>query len=352
MEDNKKKKPGPKPKPKTATKKTPPEKKKPVTRRAHKNEPSKAVKDELAVIEQNPSLKADATGNVPFVILPKKMTQKSPTKRKSINPEDYPLSARERKFIDLLKLNPANKSEAYRRAGYTREPVAVSAIQLCEKPNVAKAIKIEIGDELLKFGVNATSVLQRIAKIAMCDTTDIAKFENGRLKIIEDDELTDAGRALISEMSEHVSAKGDVTLTVKAKNQIEYMKLVCQYLGVLERANRTKVKPHEEQVEQIKEVINGKKSVVEASLYLESIGVALPEIFRILLTKQDNNQETVDDTPIPTAEEMWQRRKEKMAEIEKQREGLPQVREEVAAIKKELGDKVDAFKPEKLGDGE
>lgn len=275
---------------------------------------------------------------------------KSKNKRAGLSPEDYPLTIKERKFIDCLKNDPSNYSKAFRDAGYKHKEPNVKSFHLCRKPNVAKAIKEEIGEELLKFGVNATSMLQRAAKIAMADITEIAKFEDGRVKIVEDNELSDAGRALLQEISETVSADGSVTLKVKAKDQFNYFKLMCQYLSVLEKANQTKYKPHKEQVEALEAVMNRKKTPAEAALYLESLGVPVPDTLKLLVSRPQPEVDPFDDVPIPTAEEIWERRKAKLAAIEAQREGLPQVREEVAAIKRELGDKIEQFKPENMGE--
>lgn len=265
-------------------------------------------------------------------------------------PEDQPLTVLDWKFINELKITPENICAAYMRSrkmeGVANSRRRAEAHDLLRKPNVAKVVRREIGEELLKLGINSTAVLKRAALIAMADMNEIVKYEDGRVKIVDNRELNPAGAALIDEISETVNADGGVTVKVKAQNRFQYFQTLCKYFAVLEKANLARVEPHREQVDMLEAVMAGTKTPVEACLFLESKGVPIPETLRILLSKPQPEVDPMDDVTMPTAEEMWERRKARMKEIETQREGLDQVRAEVAEIKKELGDKVEQFKPE------
>lgn len=284
-------------------------------------------------------------------------------KKDSLEPEDYPLTALEQKFINELKKDPANRAAAYRRAGYSPNNANKNAEKLSKKPNVAKAIYMQIGRTLEDENVTADTTLRRMALIAMTPTTDVVRFYGmkkrpGRdpdlrgMVITDYDDLTEGGRALISEISQTIAADGSITHKVKTQNQLEALKVMCQYFRILDKGvGQTKVRPSDDQVQALEDVIAGKKTPIEAALFLESRGEAVPDTLKLLIARPQTDHDPLDDTLMPTAEEMWERRKEKLAEIERQKEGLPKVREEIAEIKKELGDKVDSFKPGVVGDG-
>ena len=87
-------------------------------------------------------------------------------------------------------------------------------------------------------------------------------------------------------------------------------------------------------------------------MWLEMKGVPVSDTIVRLMSKQEAEKDDFEDCPVIDPEEMWQRRKARLAEIEEQKQGLDQVRAEVAQIKEEPGDKVDMFKPGVMPGGE
>jgi hypothetical protein len=277
-------------------------------------------------------------------------------KREACAPEDKPLTVRERRFVDELKLDPGNVAAAMRRAGYSEQTAHKAATRFIQKPHIARAINREIGDPLAQMGVNADTVLCRMAMIAMTDTTQIVRytkrdvhnpgkrFAHPRQQILDDEDWTPGAHALFAGIKEKSFLDGSTEVEIKTKDQLTALKIMCEHLGVLDRANRRKSKPYPEQQQALDDILAGKKTPKESALYLEREGVPVPETILKLLARPEPEIDPLEGLQTVDPEEMWQRRKARLAEIEAQKKGLDATREEVAQIKAELGDKVEHFK--------
>lgn len=267
--------------------------------------------------------------------------------------EDKPLTAREMKFVYELMKDPSNATQAAVRAGVPLKSARVWASDAINtKPNTRKMIQAVIGDQLHGLKIEAEDVLKRIAHVAMTDVTEVVNWQDNRVSLVDSDLLSEGARALVAEVTEQETVDGGRTLKVKTRDSLAAMRLMCQYFGVLEKSAQAKRKPHNEQVEALKAVREGTKNPFEAALDLEAQGVPVPETIRIMMTRWEEPEEEEFTGDIPTVEEMWEKRKERLAEIEAQKEGLPEKQAEVAALKAELGDKVESFKPDVLPGGQ
>jgi phage terminase small subunit len=256
------------------------------------------------------------------------------------------------KFVYELMKDPSNATQAAVRAGVPIKSARVWASDaINSKPNTKKMIQAVLGDQIQGLRVEAEDVLKRIAHVAMTDVTEVVNWVDNQVILNDSDNLSEGARALVSEVTEQLNADGGRTLKVKTRDSLGAMKLLCQYFGVLEKSAQAKRRPHMEQIEAVKAVRDGTKTPIEAALDLEAMGVPIPETIRIMMTKWEEPEEEDFTGDIPTAEEMWERRKAKLAEIEAQKEEfLPERQAEVRALKADLGDKNNAFKPVSNGE--
>lgn len=114
--------------------------------------------------------------------------------------------------------------------------------------------------------------------------------------------------------------------------------------GYVERENSGR-----QAVNIIEKVQKGELTVIEAGYEFAKLGLPLPEVLKIQLTrvKDQGGEDPGDYTPI-SEEELERRATERLAAIQKQRdEFLPERRAEVAEIKERLKDQ-DSFAPEKF----
>jgi hypothetical protein len=142
----------------------------------------------------------------------------------------------------------------------------------------------------------------------MTNAPDIEKFEGrvivrNQCKTLEDFKsadvclatyqtfLSEGGKAIISEVSETRAPDGSRTVKVRTHDQLQALKLLFTYHGFTNKENAPKRKTHTEQVQAIQDVLDGKKTIREASLWLELNGVPLPETFRALLTSNLKEEE-------------------------------------------------------------
>lgn len=263
--------------------------------------------------------------------------------------ENRALTTKERLFLSALKEKPGNISAAARVAGFEPRVTRNMSRFLQRRPALKVAIQREIGERIERFSASADAVLERMALMAMTDTTEVVRYTNGRVEITDYEEMTAGARAIVSEISETRAPDGSTTVKVKTHDQLSALKIMCQYHGILDKSHNARKYIYPEQKVALQDVLEKRKTPVQAALWLESQGVPVPDTLGKLVEKsQVEEADPLDDFKAPTAEEIWERRKERMAAIESQREGLEGLRAEVAAIKEELGEKIERFKP--LGD--
>jgi len=259
---------------------------------------------------------------------------------------DKPLNAKER-ILCLEYIKTKNATQAAITAGYSPRNARNTAWRIInEKPNTKAFIENALSRAFDRLDFDSFDVLQRIGFIAMCDPDKLTPIRGGRVIIPETDTLSKDVKALFAGAQERVNERGDITVEVKQHDQMAALKLLCQYYGILDKARGAKQAPLIEQKQAIQSVLDGSKTPIDAALELELQGIPLPETLRILVSKIADTDDDLNDgeSVIPTPEEMDQRRKARLEEIEDQKENfLPKRQEEVRDMKESLGKKNQEF---------
>jgi len=259
---------------------------------------------------------------------------------------DKPLTVKEKAFcLEYVKTKNATQSAI--TAGYSpRTAHAIGNRLVCLKPNTREYIQEVLSRYFDRLDFDSFDVLQRIGYIAMCDPDKLTPIRGGRVVIPETDTLPKDVKALFAGAHERISERGDIMVEVKQHDQMAALKMLCQYYGILDKTRRAKQAPLIEQKQAIQAVLDGSKTPINAALELELQGIPLPETLRILVSKSAESEDDFDDGNIiiPTPEEMDARRKERLKEIEGQRDSfLPERQQEVRDMKAEMGKKNQEF---------
>lgn len=260
--------------------------------------------------------------------------------------ENKPLTPLEEAFIsEYVKCRIGQKAAIL--AGFSPKTAKTKANYLIhKKPNTRKAIHERLSRYFERLEYEAFQVIQKVSRIAMAKASELTPIKGGRVIIPDTDTLSDEALALYAGAEERINENGQISLSVKMHNQLEAQKVMLKYFGLLDKTGGAKRETLDEAKRAIRAIQSGTWTVLEAACYLEEEGVPLPETIRILLSKYAEADENPDDSDVvmPTPEEMEKRRKERLKEIEGQKETfLPKRQADVRELKEELGEKNKAF---------
>jgi hypothetical protein len=278
----------------------------------------------------------------------KKNAGKSKRSKKYPVSEDKPLTPGEQRFVFELAKTPDEPTAAYMRAYPNTKSVNSARVRASDliniKPNTRKAIKQQMARYFERLDFGAFDILKRIGHIAFADVTEICEWSEGMLNVIDSDNLTERGKALIASVEENINERGGRTIKLKTKDSMAALRMLCKYYGLLNPSRQAPQQPMEEQVEALRKVRDG-ESPMDVAMDLEMRGVPLPETLRIMVGKYQAAEEDPEgDSIIPTPEEMEARRQARLREIEEQKKDfLPERQQEVRDIKDSLGEKNNAF---------
>jgi phage terminase small subunit len=263
-------------------------------------------------------------------------------KKKVIIDENKPLTPLEEAFVsEYIKCRIGQKAAI--RAGFSPKTARTKANYLIhKKPNTKKAIREKLSRYFERLEYEAFEIIQKISRIAMAKASDLTPIKGGRVLIPDTDTLSEEANALYAGAEEHINERGDICVSVKMHNQLDALKTMLKYFGLLDKTGQAKRDTLDETKQAIRAIRSGTWTVLEAACYLEEEGVPLPDTIRILLSKYADQEEDQNDSDmvIPSPEEMEKRRNERLKEIEGQKESfLPKRQQEVRELKEELGDK-------------
>ncbi len=277
-----------------------------------------------------------------------KKKQKTYSRFKNIKP-DHPLTPKEQIFVSEY-VRTKHIAKAAIAAGFAAKTAASHGwILVNVKPNTKAAIAEQLSRFFDRLAHDTYDVLKKLTNIGMTRASEISNIKDGKVVVTETAKLSEQALDLFAGAVERVAPNGDRYVEAKTHDQLAAIKLLCQYHGILDKTRRAKLEPIREQKEALEAVLKGDKTALEAALELELAGVPLPETLAIMLRKADVEDGDADDDAscLPTHEEMEARRKERLKEIEKQKEEfLPKRREEVRAAKEEIGKTNKSFSKE------
>jgi phage terminase small subunit len=168
------------------------------------------------------------------------------------DPDD--LSPMMRRFVEEYPKD-LNGTRAAIRAGYsnTGQSGAARANWLLSQPKVIKALRKEFRRITWRNRIEQDRVLKEIAKIAYSNIADFVRWTETGVSMIPSKYLSRADTAVIKSIKETISAKS-TTLTFQLYDKPKALVTLCQYLGILDKAD-DKGKTQEEKAGEVKEAV-------------------------------------------------------------------------------------------------
>lgn len=139
------------------------------------------------------------------------------------------LSHRERRFVEEYLID-LNAKEAAIRAGLGKTPKSASEIacRLRRKRHVAEAIGKLMNE---RTGTTGSRVIEELGHLAFSDFTAFAKIENGCLIVTDTNQLTEAQRACIAEVSETIGEHGR-TIKIRLHDKLSAIDKLAKVLNM------------------------------------------------------------------------------------------------------------------------
>jgi phage terminase small subunit len=145
-----------------------------------------------------------------------------------------------------------NAAQAALRVGYSPKCNRRTANRMLKDPLVKAEIEKRMRKISEKADCTAERVLTELARIAFCDSSSFVRVENGRVKVVNTDDLTDDQRAAVAEVKETTEG-----ISAKAHDKIRALELIGKHLKLftdkLEHSGEIKVTNtmSDEELEQI-----------------------------------------------------------------------------------------------------
>lgn len=246
---------------------------------------------------------------------------------------DKPLTHQQWLFVTEYTLD-FNIRMAMSRAGY---PNNTHGTRLMKAPNIRKHISRVLAERYRANILTANKLLSNIVLIVDASLADFLDWKGTRIKLKPVEDIPPEKLALLSELKQ-----GEMGgWSIKLHDKLAAIEKGMKHLGMYDRNRQATNRPGEITRSTLKAVKAGTLSVDDAIMDLDTEGIPIPESLRILAARkivEDDGPKDDGSYSVVTPEEMWEKRKKALEDIEKQKsEFLPQRQEEVRQIKSDLG---------------
>lgn len=128
-----------------------------------------------------------------------------------------------------------NATQAAIRAGYSEDTAGQTGHELLKNPEVAAAIAK--GEKRLadKADIAALRVIEEFRRIAFSNPADLLEWEDGKLNLLNSDQVPDEVMACISEVRQT-----QYGLVIKFHDKNKALDALARHLGLFEKDNRQK----------------------------------------------------------------------------------------------------------------
>jgi len=264
--------------------------------------------------------------------------------------ENIDLNPRHELFVVEFVSNGFHGTKAYQKVFECSEDVArKNASRLLTNADIKKAIRTALDKLIAKMEITPERVLQEIAKMAFANMGEYIAIQEDGSAYVDLSKVDMAGTAAIQEVvsDEYAEGRGEdarVVKRVKLKlaDKTRNLELLGKYLKLFSESTPAS---STQTATILQEVFDGTMSVREAAYKFNILGLPLPEVLKIELSKQEPEE---PDTPPGTSDEdLLQRAQEALDHANRQREQfLPQRQAEVQELKENMKH-VDSFGPTK-----
>lgn len=137
------------------------------------------------------------------------------------------LTIKQRRFCEEY-IKDSNATAAALRAGYSNRRASEIGYQLLQKTTVSAEVARMQSDLSEATGIEVQALVQELAKVAFSNVADI--LEPGTLELKSLDQLTEAQRAAIQEISE-TTGKHGTTRKVKLHPKLAAIDMLMKHFG-------------------------------------------------------------------------------------------------------------------------
>ena len=154
-----------------------------------------------------------------------------PRQSSPIAPENKKLTPKENEFKSAYLANKFNGRKAAITAGYSEKTATEQASKMLRKPHIKKAIEDAQQKTADKFEITRDMIAQELAKIGFGSMGDFATWGANGVALIHSDDLTDAQKAIVSEITETTSESG-ATVKLKLHPKVAALADLAKLLGL------------------------------------------------------------------------------------------------------------------------
>lgn len=143
------------------------------------------------------------------------------------------LTPKKQRFVEEYLVD-LNATQAAIRAGYSAKTAASQGERLLRNVEIQAAIQAAMKARQERTEITQDRVLAELAKIAFGDQRAVMEWGPSGVKLRDSKSLTDAEAAIVSEVSESVTAAGG-TLKLKTHDKVGALKLLGEHLGMFKQ---------------------------------------------------------------------------------------------------------------------
>ncbi|MGV8059796.1 MAG: terminase small subunit [Smithellaceae bacterium] len=260
------------------------------------------------------------------------------------------LTIRQKLFVREYLVD-LNATRAYLRAGYkVNENIARrNGARLLTNADILEAIHQAIGNQLSKLEITNETVLQEIAKLAFCNMFDYISINKDGTAVVDFLKLTREQAAAIQELSFEEGMEAGVggakpvkKVKFKLSDKKGSLELLGKYLKLFSDTTPA-ISPKVEKI--LNDVLSETMTAREASYQITMLGLPLPEVLKIELSKIQPEPPPPEVPPSMSDEELERRYQENLRKNEEEKETwLPARQAEVKKLKDDLKD-IESFGP-------
>lgn len=127
-------------------------------------------------------------------------------------------------------LKDLNATQACIRAGYSEKGARKQGNRMLADVGIQERIRELQAVTAAATGVEVKALVQELAKIAYTDLSDVVELAEGKLKVKDFSELSEAQRAALAEVSETKGRHG-ATTRVKLNSKLQAIDMLMRHLG-------------------------------------------------------------------------------------------------------------------------
>ena len=145
------------------------------------------------------------------------------------------MTPRQRRFVDEYLID-LNATRAARRAGYAPRYADRIAANLMGKNGVLQAIAQGMQERSKRTAITADQVVEELACIAFATITQVVQVQDGKVRVVDTDDLPPEVSAAIAEIRQSTTPHGG-SLAVRLFDKVAALKLLGDHLGLFRKVD-------------------------------------------------------------------------------------------------------------------